>query len=157
MEETMNPVVHFEMPAKDKKRMADFYTKAFGWKTQMLGPDMNEYVLVTTTEPDENGRPKNPGAINGGFYKKSANMPAQYPSVVIGVGDIKEAIKKVMEAGGKVLGRANGDTRLRPLRLVFRHGRQPREYDAAKIVNHCLAEQSSKNGLHRAGCTRRGV
>jgi len=100
----MNPVVHFEMPAEDKSRMADFYTKAFGWKTQMLGPDMNEYVLVTTTEPGENGRPKNPGAINGGFYKKSADMPAQYPSVVIGVGDIKEAMKKVTEAGGKVLG-----------------------------------------------------
>ncbi len=100
----MNPVVHFEMPAEEKSRMADFYTKAFGWKTQMLGPDMNEYVLVTTTESDENGRPKNPGAINGGFYKKSADMPAQYPSVVIGVGDIKEAMQKVTEAGGKVLG-----------------------------------------------------
>jgi len=100
----MNPVVHFEMPAEEKSRMADFYTKAFGWKTQMLGPDMNEYVLVTTTESDENGRPKNPGAINGGFYKKSADMPAQYPSVVIAVDDIKEAMKKVTEAGGQVLG-----------------------------------------------------
>jgi len=102
----MNPVVHFEIPAEDKNRMADFYTKAFGWKTQMLGPDMNEYVLVTTTEPGEDGRPKNPGAINGGFYKKSADMPAQYPSVVIAVDDIKAAMKKVTEAGGKVLGEA---------------------------------------------------
>ncbi len=100
----MNPVVHFEMPAEDRNRMAKFYTKAFGWQTQMLGPEMNEYVLVTTTEPGENGRPKNPGAINGGFYKKSADMPAQYPSVVIAVGDIREAMKKVTEAGGKVLG-----------------------------------------------------
>ncbi len=100
----MNPVVHFEMPAEDRNRMAKFYTKAFGWQTQMLGPEMNEYVLVTTTEPGENGRPKNPGAINGGFYKKSADMPAQYPSIVIAVGDIKEAMKKVTEAGGKVLG-----------------------------------------------------
>ena len=100
----MNPVVHFEMPAEDRNRMAKFYTKAFGWQMQMLGPEMNEYVLVTTTEPGENGRPKNPGAINGGFYKKSADMPAQYPSVVIAVGDIKEAMKKVTDAGGKVLG-----------------------------------------------------
>ncbi len=100
----MNPVVHFEMPAEDRTRMAKFYTKAFGWQTQMLGPEMNEYVLVTTTEPGDDGRPKNPGAINGGFYKKSADMPAQYPSVVIAVGDIKEAMKKVTEAGGKVLG-----------------------------------------------------
>ena len=102
----MNPVVHFEIPAEDKNRMADFYTKAFDWKTQMLGPDMNDYVLVTTTEPGEDGRPKNPGAINGGFYKKSADMPGQYPSVVIAVGDIKAAMKKVTEAGGKVLGEA---------------------------------------------------
>lgn len=28
----MNPVVHFEMPAEDKKRMSKFYTKAFGWQ-----------------------------------------------------------------------------------------------------------------------------
>ena len=100
----MNPVVHFEMPAEDRNRMAKFYTKAFGWQTQMLGPEMNEYVLVTTTEPGENGRPKDPGVINGGFYKKSADMPAQYPSIVIAVGDIKGAMKKVTEAGGKVLG-----------------------------------------------------
>jgi len=119
MEENNESVVHFEMSAEDKSRMADFYTKAVGWKTQMLGPEMNGYVLVTTTEPDENGRAKNPGAINGGFYEKSADMPAQYPSVVIGVGDIKEAMKKVTEAGWHSPWRTNGDTRLRPLRLVF--------------------------------------
>jgi uncharacterized protein len=100
----MNPVVHFEIPASDKNRMADFYRKTFGWKTQMLGSDMGEYVLVTTTETDKNSRPKQPGAINGGFYMKSDNRPAQYPSVVIAVEDIKEAMKKVTEAGGKVLG-----------------------------------------------------
>jgi predicted enzyme related to lactoylglutathione lyase len=99
----MNPVVHFEMPATDKRRMADFYTKAFGWRTQMLGPEMGEYVLVTTTETDQDG-PKKPGAINGGFYKKSDDTPAPYPSVVIAVDDIKESAKKVTDAGGKVIG-----------------------------------------------------
>ena len=49
----MNPVVHFEMPAEDKRRMADFYTKVFGWQTKMLGPEMGGYVLVTTTESEE--------------------------------------------------------------------------------------------------------
>jgi len=100
----MNPVVHFEMPAEDGKRMADFYTNVFGWKTQMLGPEMGHYVLATTTESDEEGRPTQPGAINGGFFPKSDDKPAQYPSVVIYVEDIKEHIKKVEEAGGKVLG-----------------------------------------------------
>ena len=97
----MNPVVHFEMPAEDRKRMADFYTRAFGWQTQQLGPEMGEYVVVTTTESDENG-PKRPGAINGGFFTKAKDN--QYPSVVIAVDDIKKAMKEVGEAGGKVLG-----------------------------------------------------
>jgi predicted enzyme related to lactoylglutathione lyase len=100
----MNPVVHFEMPAEDRKRMADFYTNVFGWKTQMLGPEMGDYVLATTTEVGKNGRPKNPGAINGGFFSKSDDKPAQYPSVVIAVEDIKAHIKRVEKAGGKVLG-----------------------------------------------------
>jgi hypothetical protein len=43
----MNPVVHFEMPAEDRKRMADFYTKVFGWKTQQIGEDMGNYVLIS--------------------------------------------------------------------------------------------------------------
>jgi predicted enzyme related to lactoylglutathione lyase len=100
----MNPVVHFEMPTDDRQRTSDFYKRAFGWKMQMLGPEMNEYVLATTTEADEKGHPKRPGAINGGFFKRSADKPAQYPSVVIAVDDIRQAMKKVSEAGGEVLG-----------------------------------------------------
>lgn len=100
----MNPVVHFEMPAENGKRMADFYTNVFGWKTQMLGPEMGNYILAATTETDETGRPKNPGAINGGFFPKLEDKPAQYPSVVIAVEDIKEYMEKVEKAGGKVLG-----------------------------------------------------
>ncbi len=100
----MDPVVHFEMPAEDRKRMADFYTTVFGWKTEMLGPEMGEYVLARTSESDETGRPKNPGAINGGFFRKSADDPDQHPSVVIAVEDIREHMKTVEEAGGKVLG-----------------------------------------------------
>src|SRR5512139_3035404 len=76
----MDPVVHFEMPAEDRKRMADFYTNTFGWKTQMLGPEMGDYVLAATTESDETGRPKNPGVINGGFFPKSEDKPAPFPS-----------------------------------------------------------------------------
>ena len=99
----MNPVVHFEMPAENRQRMADFYSKTFGWQTQLLGQDMGNYVVATTTESDEKG-PKKPGAINGGFFTKTPDMPAQYPSVVVAVDDIKESMKKVAQAGGKVLG-----------------------------------------------------
>lgn len=98
----MSSVVHFEMPAENMERIAEFYNKAFGWKTQML--DKGRYALATTTETDEKtARPKNPGAINGGFFPKKEDS-AQHPSFVIGVDDIKEAIKKVNAAGGKILG-----------------------------------------------------
>jgi uncharacterized protein len=100
----MNPVVHFEMPAEDRKRMADFYTKVFGWKTQQLGEDMGNYVLATTTDSDENDMPEKPSAINGGFFQKTNDKPAQYPSVVIAVDNIQEHMRNVEKSGGKVLG-----------------------------------------------------
>ena len=100
----MNPVVHFEMPAEDRKRMSDFYTKVFGWQTQILGEEMGGYVLACTTESDEKGRPKTPGTINGGFYQKTADPLSHAPSVVIGVENIAEHMKKVTAAGGKIIG-----------------------------------------------------
>jgi predicted enzyme related to lactoylglutathione lyase len=99
----MNPVVHFEMPYDNRERMAKFYKNAFGWQTQMLGDDMGNYVLATTTESTEKG-PLKPGAINGGFFPKKADWPAQQPAIVIVVDDIKAAIKKVNDSGGAVLG-----------------------------------------------------
>ncbi len=101
----MNPVVHFEMPFDDRARMASFYESAFGWQMQTLGADMGDYVLATTTET-EDGRPKNAGAINGGFFARKPDWPAQHPSVVIAVDDIGAAMKQVTEAGGEVLGEA---------------------------------------------------
>lgn len=99
----MNPVVHFEMPYDDRARMATFYTSAFGWEMQMLGAEMGEYCVATTTE-SKDGRPTQPGHINGGFFARKPDWPAQVPSVVIGVGDIRAAMAQVAAAGGQVLG-----------------------------------------------------
>lgn len=99
----MDSVVHFEMPYDDRDRMAKFYEQAFGWQNQMLGPDMSDYVVTMTTESTPTG-PIKPGAINGGFYRKHPGMPNPYPSVVISVGDIAASMKKVTDAGGRVLG-----------------------------------------------------
>lgn len=102
----MNPVVHFEIPASDRKRMSDFYSKVFGWNNKPLGADHHDYVLARTSDCDETGLPKERGMINGGFYKKvdDGSKPLQYPTVVIAVEDIKEHMKKVSAAGGRVLG-----------------------------------------------------
>lgn len=99
-----SPVVHFEMPAKDKKRASDFYSKVFGWNMNLTGEDMGNYLLAQTTDTDEQGMPKNPGAINGGFFDYKDETGFREPHLVISVEDIDEAIKAVGEAGGKIQG-----------------------------------------------------
>jgi uncharacterized protein len=99
----MDPVVHFELPAEDRERMAAFYTAAFGWQTEALGPEMGNYTVVTTTET-EGGRPTTPGTINGGFFLKTSDAASQYPSVVISVQDVNAALSAVEQAGGTVAG-----------------------------------------------------
>ena len=99
----MNPVIHFEMPYQDPKRVSTFYQQAFGWQTQDLGEAMGHYVVATTTETGDDG-PKTPGAINGGFFPCKPDWPAQHPSVVIAVDDIAASMEKVRAAGGEVLG-----------------------------------------------------
>ncbi len=95
----MNPVVHFEMPYEDKDRAAKFYEAAFGWKPQMLGAEMGEYVVMQTGETDERGMLKSSGQINGGMYKKPTNPKGQHPSFVIAVEDMAIAIEKAKAAG----------------------------------------------------------
>ena len=103
----MDPVVHFELPYKDRQRIAAFYGDAFGWKLQMLGAEMGHYVLATTAEPGS-ALPAPPGAvpgaINGGFFEAKPDWPAQHPSIVIAVQDLGAAMERVRRAGGEVLG-----------------------------------------------------
>ena len=114
----MNPVVHFEMPAKDRKRVADFYTKAFGWQMKQLGPDMGNYLIAQTAETDENNMVKTPGAINGGFWE---SKEAAFPHVVISVDNLEETMKKVEEAGGKIIGGASGPGKIDDIPGVGRY------------------------------------
>jgi predicted enzyme related to lactoylglutathione lyase len=100
----MDPVVHFEIPYDEAERIARFYQAAFGWKIKMLGEEMGNYVLATTARTGADGRPKQGGTINGGFYAKKPDWPAQHPSVVIAVDDIVDAMDRVSKAGGRVLG-----------------------------------------------------
>lgn len=103
---TMDPVVHFQMPAGDLRRISAFYSQAFGWRTQELGAEMGNYVVVSTTATGPDGRPSEPGAINGGFYQRPDDPAGQCTHVVIAVQDIEAAIAAVSDAGGTVSGPA---------------------------------------------------
>lgn len=99
-----SPVIHFEIPYKDAGRVIEFYTKAFGWDMNNLGPAMNNYILAGTTETIEM-KSTNPGEINGGFFP--AEETNKTPLVTIQVEDINKSMEMVKEAGGKII---NGPT-----------------------------------------------
>lgn len=103
-EAKMNPVVHFEFPMKKPKRMTRFYAEAFGWKAIDMGEEHGHYIVVHTGETTKDGMLQEKGIINGGFFRKDKKKPAQYPNVVIAVYNIREHMKKVKKAGGKIIG-----------------------------------------------------
>ena len=95
----MDKIVHFEIPADNLARAKKFYSTVFGWKMNEM-PEM-DYVLVQTVESDENGMPKEPGAINGGMLKRED--PVKSPVVTISVKSIDEAAKTIEKNGGKII------------------------------------------------------
>lgn len=100
----MNPVVHFEMPYVDAKRLDTFYSSVFGWDMKAMDdPAYGGYVTADTTESTPKG-PVNPGAINGGFFPKSDDPGRNVPSFVISVDNLTEAMEKVAAAGGTIHG-----------------------------------------------------
>jgi uncharacterized protein len=97
----MCPVVHFEMPAKDRKRVSRFYENALGWGMQQLGEEMGNYILATTTSVDANNMAKEPGAINGGFFDWSEKD--SMPHLVVAVDNLDEHIRVMEKQGGKIV------------------------------------------------------
>jgi predicted enzyme related to lactoylglutathione lyase len=99
----MGRVVHFEIPTDDVARAKEFYGSIFGWQLlDMQGEAMGEYTLTLTTPVDQETQvPTEPGAINGGLMKRSAETPS--PVITIEVDAIDDALKQVESAGGTVV------------------------------------------------------
>jgi uncharacterized protein len=93
-----NRVVHFEIEAQDVERAKKFYQKALGWKMQQMGKDYSDYVVAETGKIADT---KDWG-INGGIYHGKAKKEVNAYRCVVGVEDIKKAIKDIKAAGGKV-------------------------------------------------------
>ena len=95
----MGKVVHFEIPADNLARAKKFYNTVFGWELQDF-PEM-EYTMVRTTDTDQNGMPKTPGAINGGMLQRED--PVRAPVVTISVENMDEATATIEKNGGKII------------------------------------------------------
>lgn len=100
-----SPVVHFEMPYKDAKRLSVFYSNVFGWDMNDAGEQMGNYVVAHTTETDENQMVQKPGNINGGFFPYDAKEAGRnIPSFVIEVENLDTAMEEIKKAGGEIAG-----------------------------------------------------
>jgi uncharacterized protein len=96
----MNPVNHFEIPFDDEARATKFYSKVFDWQINAI-PEM-KYVMAHTAPTDEKTHMlKEPGAINGGMYKRDDKL-SKAPVIVITVPNLDEHLKKIEEAGGSI-------------------------------------------------------
>ena len=95
-------VGHFEIPAKDFKRSKAFYSRVFGWKISESTMASGEtYTSLVTTETDSKGRPRSPGAINGGMVK--LGKPHTGPLITLVADDIDASLKLVVKNGGKII------------------------------------------------------
>ncbi len=83
--------IHFEISAKDSKRAVEFYKNAFGWEISNYGT--MDYWLVKAGEDKEIG-------INGAISGESSFKGTV---VTINVPSYEDAVKKIVEAGGKTL------------------------------------------------------
>ena len=96
-------VVHFEIPADQPERAAEFYRELFGWEIKHLGPVGSggiEYWLVQTVHTDAEGRPTEQG-VNGGLMRRM--MPGQAPVNYISVENVDEFARKAEGLGARVL------------------------------------------------------
>lgn len=88
----MSRVVHFEIPCTEPEKAAAFYTEMFGWTIKKFDGPLN-YWLVSTGEGL---------GIDGGLTERGGTITGTTNTV--DVKDIKAAVAKVQELGGRIHG-----------------------------------------------------
>ena len=90
----MSRVVHFEIPADNPDRVAEFYKKVLGWNIQKWEGPM-DYWLIST------GKDSEPG-IHGGIARKK-DRPASGVLVTAQVDSVDDSLKKIVNDGGSIV------------------------------------------------------
>jgi predicted enzyme related to lactoylglutathione lyase len=85
-------VVHFEIPSDNPENSIKFFKEAFNWNFQQFGNEQYWFAMT--------GEEKEPG-INGAIMKK--RDPRQPLVNAIKVADIEEGIRRVEQAGGRIV------------------------------------------------------
>ena len=86
--------MHFEIPADNPDRVAEFYKKVLGWNIQKWEGPM-DYWLIST------GKDSEPG-IHGGIARKK-DRPASGVLITAQVDSVDECLKKIVTDGGSIV------------------------------------------------------
>jgi predicted enzyme related to lactoylglutathione lyase len=94
-----NSVSHFEIYGDDPDKLAHFYTSLFDWSIEPR-PGM-DYRLIRTVDTDANGRPVQPGGINGGMLCVPGFRPGAWVNYV-NVESVDASLARAQKLGAKV-------------------------------------------------------
>ncbi len=86
-----HPVTHFEIAAKDAKKLQEFYAKLFDWQIDANNP--MHYGMVETGGA---------GGINGGILQADDRMPP-YLTIYVEVEDLQAYLDKAAGLGGETV------------------------------------------------------
>jgi uncharacterized protein len=98
-------IVHFEIPADQPERAAQFYGELFGWDIRKFEGSADqreefEYWMVRTVPTDEKGMPNRQG-VNGGLMRRM--YPGQTPVNYILVESVDDYARRAKDLGAKVM------------------------------------------------------
>jgi uncharacterized protein len=88
---TVGTFVWHEQVSSDPQQAQDFYTKLFGWDTEIFKPGEVDYQMISSG-----------GQSHGGFGKAMEGAPPPHWLGHVRVEDLDETIEKAKKAGGKL-------------------------------------------------------
>jgi predicted enzyme related to lactoylglutathione lyase len=88
---TVGTFVWHEQVSSDPQQAQDFYTKLFGWDTEVFKPGEIDYAMISSG-----------GRSHGGFGKAMEGAPPPHWLGHVHVENLDETIEKAKKAGGKL-------------------------------------------------------
>ena len=89
------PIVHYEIAAKDLDTLKPFYENLFGWKMTSLGPDAGDYHQIDGKQGADFG-------IDGGMYPVTQDGDKPGVRIYANVDSADDYATKVVGLGGTV-------------------------------------------------------
>src|ERR671924_45450 len=89
---TLGKFVWHEQVSSDPGQAQDFYTRLFGWKTEVFQPGETDYTMISSG-----------GQNHGGFAKAMEGAPPPHWLSHIRVENVEDTLEKAKSAGGSLL------------------------------------------------------